>query len=238
MRMPKWLALVMVALVMVACASAKEMSAAGKSAQDAFQDAEVVSLLQAVRDGDLSKAKLLIAQGANVNAYGYEGVTPLIWMLYQRDDRAMGILLDLGGNPNQPMGNGGETPVWFAASGGHLQALKLLLSYGGDPNSLGRRTAAITIAMENNHMDCAELLLRRGANINWHVDFNSAIDAPLDNGLFEQVIWLLDHGYTYNLAAARRGVVNIVPSKDQEIWRDRALKAINKRISELKMSSK
>jgi len=238
MCISKWFVVVAAVLLMPSCASAQEMSAAGKSAQEIFQDGKVVLLLQAVRDGDVAKARLLVAQGANINASGYEGVTPLIWMLYQRDYKAMESLLNLGADPNQRMGKDGEAPVWFAAGGGQLQALSLLLDHGGDPNSLGRRETALVIALEDSHKDCAELLLRHGADINWHLDFNSAIDAPLVNGRFDQVIWLLVHGYTYDLVTARRAVAHLVPSKDQVTWKVRALEALDKRIADLASGAK
>lgn len=231
MRTLRWFGLVVVVL-MSACVFNREMSAAGKSAQGAFQDARVVALLQAARDGDMAKARSLVAQGANVNASGYEGVTPLLWMLYQRDDKAIALLLDLGANPNQPMGKGGETPVWFAAGGGHLRALTLLLDHGGDPNSSANEESALMIAIEDSHMDCADLLLRRGANINWHQNFSCAVKAPMLHNRFDEVIWLLDHGYTYNLVSARRLVMKSVPSKNQEVWKAKALEALDKRISE------
>ena len=207
-------------------------SVSGRTAIDIFHDPQVVALIDAVVDGNVAKAKGLMAAGANINASGDAGVTPLIWMIYAHNNRAIKMLLDLGANPNQAWEQG-EAPVYMAASGGNIQLLKLLLDHGADPTSPAHGKSAMTIAMVRLHLDCAELLLQRGADINYHHGFQSAIDGPLIVGRFEWVIWLLDHGYTYDLASARRGVSNRVPTAEEAPWQAKALARLDQRIREL-----
>ena len=207
-------------------------SVSGRTAIDIFHDPQVVALIDAVVDGNVAKAKGLMAAGANINASGDAGVTPLIWMIYAHNDRAIKLLLDLGANPNQAWDQG-EAPVYMAASGGNLKLLKLLLDHGGDPDSPAHSNSAMMIAMIQLHLDCAELLLQRGADINYHHEFSSAIAGPMIVGRFEWVIWLLDHGYTYDLARARRGVSNTVPTAEEAPWKAKALERLDQRIREL-----
>ena len=231
MRLFRWFAVVAVLFLTSSCVSALEMSAAGKSAQEVFQDGKVVSLLQAVRDRDVAKAESLIREGANVNASGYEGVTPLIWMIYQHDYGAIELLLNLGADPNQPWSRG-EAPVYMAASAGDDKLITLLLDHGGNPDSPDRGKSAMMIAIIRSHMNCADLLLRRGANINYHDGFSSTIMAPEMIGRFDWLVWVLDHGYTYDLVRARRGISNAIPVADQLVWKKKALEIMDQRIEE------
>lgn len=206
-------------------------SVSGKTAIDIFHDPKVVALIDAVVDGNAVKAKALMAAGANVNASGDAGVTPLIWMIYAHNENAINLLLDLGADPNQAWEQG-ETPVYMAASAGNNELLNALLDHGGDPNALVRYDTAMMIAITQLHLDTAELLLKRGANINFHRDPISPMMAPLRVGRFDWVIWLLDHGYTYDLVRARRGVAGRVPTPAQAPWKVKALELLDKRISE------
>lgn len=206
-------------------------SVSGKTAIDIFHDSKVVALIDAVVDGNAPKAKALMAAGASVNASGDAGVTPLIWMIYAHNEKAINLLLDLGANPNQAWDQG-ENPVYMAASAGNSELLSTLLDHGGDPNSPAHGNSAMMIAMMRLHLDCAELLLKRGADINYHKDFSSTTDAPMIVGRFDWVIWLLDHGYTYDLVHVRRGVAGGVPTPAQAPWKAKALELLDKRISE------
>jgi len=206
------------------------MELAGKSTNDVFHDPRVVSLIDAVADNDVDKAKALLAAGVDVNAAGEAGLTPLIWMIGQHDNKAVHLLLELGADPNKPWQRG-EAPVYMAASGGNLPLLNMLLDYHGDPNSPAHERSAMMIAMMQLHFDCAELLVKRGADINFHDGVISSISAPLSVGHFDWVVWMLENGYSHDLQQARRGVTNIVASSAQVEWKNKALEIINQRIS-------
>ncbi len=206
-------------------------SVSGKTAIDIFHDPKVVALIDAVVDGNAVKAKALMATGASINASGDAGVTPLIWMIYAHNEKAISLLLDLGANPNQAWEQG-ENPVYMAASAGNNELLNKLLDHGGDPNSPAHGNSAMMIAMMQLHLDSAELLLKRGADINWHAGINSSFIAADMVGRYDWMVWLLDHGYTYALIRMRRGVSRGQPVSDQVIWKTRVLNLLDKRISE------
>jgi hypothetical protein len=87
-------------------------------------------------------------------------------------------------------------------------------------------------AMTQDHFDCAEILLRRGANINYHESVVSTIFAPLSKGRFDWIVWLLDNGYNYDLMSARRGVARRPAVPEQAPWQTKTLQIIDRRIAD------
>jgi ankyrin repeat protein len=205
------------------------MKLAGKSTEDVFPDSRVVNLVEAVADNDTNRAKALLAEGVDINAAGEAGLTPLIWMIGQHNNKAIHLLLELGADPNKSWQQG-ENPVYMAASDGNLPLLTMLLDYHGDPNSPAHERSAMMIAMTQLHFDCAQLLVKRGADINFHTGVVSSIIAPLSVGHFDWVVWMLENGYSHDLPQARRGVTNIVATGAQAEWKNKALQIINQRI--------
>ncbi len=111
---------------MCAClvGSADELHIGAKSAKDAFKDAGVVELLEAVVRQDAPKAKRLIASGVNINAMGEGGVTPLLWVFGAHDLKAMKMLLELGADPDKyALGKVGEVD-WVHRRGSRLEGGK------------------------------------------------------------------------------------------------------------------
>lgn len=224
-----WLTCFVLLTVSLFCHAHDMTSVAGKSAKDVFQNDRVVALLNAVSDGNTAKARGLLVEGVNINTSGLAGLTPLIWMMAEHDERAVHQLLELGADPNKPWDRG-EAPVYMAASGGNLGLLNMLLDYRGNPDSPAHERSAMMIAMQQLHFDCAQLLVKRGADINFHDGVIRSISAPLAVGRFDWVVWMLENGYNYDLASARRGVVRRVPLASQVPWKKKALEVIDQRI--------
>lgn len=224
------LCMVLFALSML-CQGRDTMELAGKSTKDVFHDPRVVTLIDAVADNDMDKAKALLAAGSDINATGEAGLTPLIWMIGQHNNKAIHELLELGADPNKPWQRG-EAPVYIAASGGNLPLLNMLLDYHGDPDSPAHGRSSMMIAMMQLHFDCAELLVKRGADINFHDGVISSIFAPLSVGRFDWVVWMLENGYSHDLQQARRGVIHRVASSTQLEWKNKALEILNQRIAD------
>lgn len=190
-------------------AGADELWIAGKSAQNAFKDVGVVQLLKAVIRQDVIEAKRLIGSGVNINALGEGGVTPVLWVFGTHDLKAMKMLLDLGADPDKyAPGAVGEVgfgpPSWIAAGGGQKEALQLLLDHGANPNLVFGNNSLLMMAIQEEHLDCAELLLQHGADINYSNGPLSTFFAAMAHLRFDSVIWVLNHGYTRDLPMARR----------------------------------
>lgn len=212
---------------LLSCAG--NLSFAGRSVQEAFNhDEGVVNLLKAVDRHDASEARRLVDSGINVNTVGKDSATPLIWMLGRQNLPAVKLLLELGADPNQYVRNGIGPPVWVSAAGGRKEALTLLLDHGGDPNLVYGGDSPLMKAISGSHLDCAELLLQRGADINHD-------DGPMDMAIvhvqFEDVLWLLNHGYTYDLSMAKKMISTKNPRPGQEELKVKALEIIDRLLS-------
>lgn len=221
--------LIVLCLVTVSMlASCSEMTVAGRSAQEAFHDEGVVSLLHAVNSKDAKQARRLIDSGVNVNAIGKGGVTPLIWMQGLRDLAAMKLLLELGADPNEYMVNGIGSPLWLAAGGGRIEELRLLLDHGADPNKIYGIKTPLMMAVSGSHLDCAELLIQYGADINFTNGPISVLDETMIHVQFGDAIWVLIHGYIHDLPMARRMLEVTRPRPGQEGLKIKALAIVDR----------
>ncbi len=72
----------------------------GWSATDYFDDAQVVSLCKAIERNDVAEMERLIDAGADVNAFGRNGMTPLLWAYPDRKIDRFACLLQHGADPN------------------------------------------------------------------------------------------------------------------------------------------
>ena len=130
-------------------------------ADDYFHHPLDVRLCKAIEANDLTAIRSAIADGANVNASGLGGVTPLIWSsLYQRFAR-FELLLVLGADPNAPFTSKrdlsidrsaihdfpGETATCFAAETGYDGYLELVLEHEADLRTMddSRRSIPLQI---------------------------------------------------------------------------------------------
>lgn len=211
-------------------AGAEPLVIGGKAARDVFHDERVVSLLDAALGGNEQKAKQLNSAGANVNAMGEAGVTPLLWAMSKQNVQAVKILLDLGADPNEykPGEVGVEgipPPVWSAADGRQLDVLQLLLDHGGNPNTVNGTHSALVAAVSDRRFECADLLLKHGADINYSSGPVNALFEAVGRAQFDDVIWILSHGYMHDLQMARRMIVDTTPRVGQEKIEGRGIEA-------------
>jgi ankyrin repeat protein len=91
-------------------------------------------LFKAVQRHDHKCIRELLSHGANPNARGNFGMTPLHLAVYMGDKEAAEILLDRGADPNIKDRAGG-TPLHWAVAGGFPDLVELLLERGADPNA-------------------------------------------------------------------------------------------------------
>lgn len=174
-----------------------------KSAGDVFANPGDAALVRAACEGDTAAVARQLAGGANPNAIGYEGITPLLWTVRCESLPGLEALLAGGSDPNLAS-TAGFSPVFAAASMRNSAILKLLLSRGGNPNAAdadgeSALTQAMHLAIFTDDHSNFEALVEAGADINRADDFDRtiAIDAALLNQ-FDIVLYLLEHGYTHN----------------------------------------
>lgn len=130
-------------------------------------------LIQACKKGDARRAEQLLHQGADANAIGIGGETPLGAALIclnkgrwkRHAEGCVRILLHANANPNQPYRH--TTPIHLAVGTGKVEIAELLIRNGADPNAeTAGSLAPIWWTAYQNHAPMAEMLLRHGANPN------------------------------------------------------------------------
>lgn len=206
----------------------------GKSVDDVFPDPAVAQLARAACVGDAPTIARLVGAGANPNASGFEGVTPLFWALQCESVSGVGALLEHGANPNQMIGGEAPFSAVFSAAGRDDPAfLRLLLSHGGNPNAVlddGGDWTALKAAFfrgnEGRGWENWNALLDAGADINAvHHGTTIARLAALLNS-FDRVDELLRRGYRRDLDDLL-SLIEVEPSpylaSEQRVWRDRVL---------------
>ena len=184
-------------------AEPKEHEVGGKTAGDVF-DAQIdADLARAACTGDLHVLTQALAAGANPNASGYEGVTPLIWTLNCENIDGMKALLDAGADPNVRFGI--DTPVTLAAGARNSKLLQVLLENGGNPSdyALNSPWSALKIALglgiDTQDYTNYWLLINAGADINQTVGGRTIAQFAVAMNCLDLVIDLLDRGYDANL---------------------------------------
>jgi ankyrin repeat protein len=107
--------------------------------------------------------KLLIRNGANVNAYSKDGRTPLHLSITWDNYDIAELLISNGADVNAGRGNYGP-PLIEAAARGLIKSAELLLSKGADINALDKRNMTpLDWAIDYNQHQIGEFLKSKGA---------------------------------------------------------------------------
>jgi ankyrin repeat protein len=141
------------------------------------------TLMTAARTGNVDAVKVLLAYGADVNAKeSWYGQTALMWAVIENNAAAAKLLIeggaDLAAKTTIPQARGGRggggdgskggfTPLLFAARQGSVEAGKVLIDAGADPN-LGDpdNITPMIAALLSGHYDFAGMLIQNGADVN------------------------------------------------------------------------
>ncbi len=104
------------------CSSYPQATSGGNSAR----------LIQASKDGNLAVVQALIAEGADVNGYTSDGITPIYAASKNGYLKVVKYLVNHCAEIG-PVGLFDKTPLYAASAGGHLDIVKYLLKQGADP---------------------------------------------------------------------------------------------------------
>ena len=96
-----------------------------------FFKPEMIELIHAIEQGKEAKARDMIKQGLSLNMHGKDGITPLFWLLMQKDKDAMRLAIKLGADPSFADPDG-DSPVTMVAGGNDDELLLILLEGGGN----------------------------------------------------------------------------------------------------------
>lgn len=137
---------------------------------DPKQLEEIKQLLHAVKKGDITKVKLLIAQKLSVDSIDssdpYKS-TALHLAAENGNAEMVTLLLNLGAEVDKRRQDDHKrTPLHLAAANNHANVVKILLDHGADMNKVGTvGMTALYRAATQNCIEVVRLLLLYGADI-------------------------------------------------------------------------
>ena len=142
-------------LVVVACLTAA-----------AVGGAILAPLVDAAKHANWESMRVLLSEGADVNAATADGTTVLHWATYWDDVEAVRLLIAEGADPGAAT-DLGATPLWNASLNGSAEIAGMLLVGGADPNAvlLLGETVVMTAA-RSGATSVVEQLLAAGADPN------------------------------------------------------------------------
>lgn len=138
----------------------------------------MTALIAATEKGRTEIIQLLIDKGADI-LIPYSGKTPLKFAEERGDTEAVQLLKEMTEKQQQQV-----EELFEATSRGDVEAIKILLSKGVNPNAKRMETASflspsllpgmpvLTYAALEGHTEIVKLLLEKGANVNEQLDFN------------------------------------------------------------------
>ncbi|MEP7304416.1 MAG: ankyrin repeat domain-containing protein [Acidobacteriota bacterium] len=128
--------------------------------------ADTASLVEAVKSGNATLARALLAKQADVNVAEADGTTALHWAA-ELDDLPMARALLKAGAKAQLANRYGVTPLHLAATNGNAAMIEQLLSAGADPNAvLPEGETVLMTAARTGNADAVKALVGGGANVN------------------------------------------------------------------------
>ncbi|PWU10758.1 MAG: hypothetical protein C5B51_03790 [Terriglobia bacterium] len=123
-------------------------------------------LIDAVKKGDATAVRSLLAAKVDINAPGADSSTPLHWAVHTGSLELTNLLIAGGANVNAAT-RYKITPLALACENGDAAIIERLLQAGVDPNSTSEegQTALMTAAL-NGKVDAIKVLLTHGAKVN------------------------------------------------------------------------
>ena len=126
------------------------------------------SLIDAIRNGDMTAVRMLLTQRADVNAAAADGTTALHWASYRDDLETADLLIRAGANVNAA-NDLGATPLWMASVNGSAAMVRKLLDARAQPNlALLLGETPLMAAARSGNPDVVDQLIDKGANVNAH----------------------------------------------------------------------
>lgn len=216
--MTSWKAALFVGAVLTVAAgqtaSCAEQTVGGRTVTQEFSDPHVAALVRTACEGDLLGVERALTEGADPNFRGFEGITPLFWVVKCENAGGIEALLQAGADPNyKPPGR--FSPTYAAATMWNPEPLGLLLRHGGDPNARNGDDIdgdsalweALQLGWGGHGWNNYYALLQSGADINRANSAGKTIaHQAVTLAEFEKVSELLDRGYDGDLVSLGRAV--------------------------------
>lgn len=158
------------------------------------------SFLKAIYAKDFLSMENLLKKGVDINAPIRSGLTPLTEAAYFGDLEVVDFLLQKGakveGTTTLP-----NSPIYFAIIQGNIAIVKRFLDLGISSNYTWpeRGGTLLTAAVDAGHLDIVELLVQRGADVNFRGSGNyGTLYRAIFSDYFEVFKFLLSKGACLN----------------------------------------
>jgi cytohesin len=146
--------------MMVCCALLLSLGACATNKQVIAKD----ELIPAARSGNVKEVSRLLDAGADANARGSNGDTPLFYASRHKD--VAELLIARGADVNA-VDSDGNTSLHVAAYSGNLELVDLLIAKGANRCIANRDgLTPLLLAVNRWNKDVAVLLIEKGANVN------------------------------------------------------------------------
>ncbi|XP_035398109.1 ankyrin repeat and SOCS box protein 11 isoform X2 [Cygnus atratus] len=150
-------------------------------------------IAQACLGGHVACAKLLLENGAQVNAATIDGITPLFNACCSGSVACVNMLLEFGAKPQ--LGNHLASPIHEAVKRGHRECMEVLLAHEVDIDQEDlQHGTPLYVACTYQRTDCVKKLLELGANVNAGKRLDSPLHAAATKSSVEIVVLLADYG--------------------------------------------
>ncbi|XP_058678455.1 ankyrin repeat and SOCS box protein 11 isoform X2 [Ammospiza nelsoni] len=150
-------------------------------------------IAQACLGGHVACAKVLLENGAQVNAATIDGVTPLFNACCGGSAACVSMLLEFGAKAQ--LGSHLPSPIHEAAKRGHRECMETLLAHGVDIDQEDpQHGSPLYMACTYQRTECVKKLLELGANVNVGKRLDTPLHAAARKSSVEIVVLLIDYG--------------------------------------------
>ena len=143
-------------------------------------------LQRACIDGSLDRAFARLDRGANANAQGDAGITPLSIAAFRGDDRMIELLLKHSARLDELNKGNKMTPLMSAIAGGNEDTVKTLIRRW----RVGYPNCTLLFAVKTGQLNICQLLLDYGAQI----DDDSLLQQAIESNRADMVEFLISAG--------------------------------------------
>nr|XP_009938945.1 PREDICTED: ankyrin repeat and SOCS box protein 11 isoform X2 [Opisthocomus hoazin] len=150
-------------------------------------------IAQACLGGHVACAKVLLENGARVNAVTIDGITPLFNACCSGSVACVNMLLEFGAKPQ--LRNHLASPIHEAVKRGHRECMEILLAHEVDIDQEDlQHGTPLYVACTYQRTDCVKKLLELGANVNAGKRLDTPLHAAARKSSVEVVVLLTDYG--------------------------------------------